>query len=207
LVSAAFEVVSIHQSELARVVGYGPFSLYVFQKEGLCPSCGDINRLMMWQITTYTHKDENNRWTVKAFDREEVPGAVVVRSGDLVRLTHAATARNLHAHRHRAPLTHKYMQVTGYGEVNHSRPYSLYRTDLFYTFMFMALLSFPSLRQSVSFFSYLILYFFLYRFCLSYNCLSFYKCLFFSSCPRHSGPSILCLNHRISILAYAVEKQ
>jgi hypothetical protein len=31
----------------ARVVSYGPFSLYVIHKEGLCPSSGDINRLMM----------------------------------------------------------------------------------------------------------------------------------------------------------------
>jgi hypothetical protein len=31
----------------ARVVGYGPFSLCVIHKEGLCPSSGDINRLMM----------------------------------------------------------------------------------------------------------------------------------------------------------------
>jgi hypothetical protein len=31
----------------ARVVGYGLFSLCVIYKEGLCPSSGDINRLMM----------------------------------------------------------------------------------------------------------------------------------------------------------------
>jgi hypothetical protein len=31
----------------ARVVGYSPFSLYVNHKEGLCPSSGDINTLMM----------------------------------------------------------------------------------------------------------------------------------------------------------------
>jgi hypothetical protein len=31
----------------ARVVGYGPFSLWIIHKEGLCPSCGDIKRLMM----------------------------------------------------------------------------------------------------------------------------------------------------------------
>jgi hypothetical protein len=31
----------------ARVVGYGPFSLCVIHKEGLCPSSRDINRLMM----------------------------------------------------------------------------------------------------------------------------------------------------------------
>jgi hypothetical protein len=29
----------------AHVVGYGPFFLCVFHKEGLCPSSGDINRL------------------------------------------------------------------------------------------------------------------------------------------------------------------
>jgi hypothetical protein len=28
-------------------VGYGPFSLWVIHKESLCPSSGDINRLMM----------------------------------------------------------------------------------------------------------------------------------------------------------------
>jgi hypothetical protein len=31
----------------ALVVGYGPFPLCVIHKEGLCPSSGDINRLMM----------------------------------------------------------------------------------------------------------------------------------------------------------------
>jgi hypothetical protein len=30
----------------ANVVGYGPFSLCVIHKEGLCPNRGDINRLM-----------------------------------------------------------------------------------------------------------------------------------------------------------------
>jgi hypothetical protein len=29
------------------VVSYGPFSLWLIHKEGLCPSSGDINRLMM----------------------------------------------------------------------------------------------------------------------------------------------------------------
>jgi hypothetical protein len=30
-----------------RMVGYGPFFLCLIHKEGLCPSSGDINRLMM----------------------------------------------------------------------------------------------------------------------------------------------------------------
>jgi hypothetical protein len=34
----------------ARMVGYGSFSLCVIHKEGLCPSSGDINRLMMMSV-------------------------------------------------------------------------------------------------------------------------------------------------------------
>jgi hypothetical protein len=34
----------------ARVVDYGSFSLWVILKEGLCPSSGDINRLMMMMM-------------------------------------------------------------------------------------------------------------------------------------------------------------
>jgi hypothetical protein len=34
-----------------RMVGYGPFSLCVIHKEGMCPSSGDINRLMMIEST------------------------------------------------------------------------------------------------------------------------------------------------------------
>jgi hypothetical protein len=38
----------------ARVVGCGPFSLYVINKEGLYPFSGSINRLMMTIMTSYT---------------------------------------------------------------------------------------------------------------------------------------------------------
>jgi hypothetical protein len=41
----------------ACVVGYGPFSLCFIHKEGLCPSSGDINRLMM---NKYTDQREQN---------------------------------------------------------------------------------------------------------------------------------------------------
>jgi hypothetical protein len=34
----------------ARVVGYGLFSLWVIHKEGLCPSSGDINWLLMMMM-------------------------------------------------------------------------------------------------------------------------------------------------------------
>jgi hypothetical protein len=39
----------------ARVVGYGPFSLYEIHKEGLCPSSGDINWLMMMMTIEKRH--------------------------------------------------------------------------------------------------------------------------------------------------------
>jgi hypothetical protein len=41
------ESLALFNLHWARVVGYGPFSLSVIHKEGLYPSSGDINRLMM----------------------------------------------------------------------------------------------------------------------------------------------------------------
>jgi hypothetical protein len=56
---AAFAVVSTHQHTLGHMVGYGPFPLCVFYKEGLWTSSGDINRQMirMW----YLRKDLQRR--------------------------------------------------------------------------------------------------------------------------------------------------
>jgi hypothetical protein len=36
-------------------VGYGPFSLWLIHMEGLCPSSGDINRLMMMMMMTVVY--------------------------------------------------------------------------------------------------------------------------------------------------------
>ena len=76
------------------------------------------------QITTYAHKDENNVWAIKKFD-QEAPGLYdksspieLVRNGDMIRLEHIITKRNLHAHRIAAPITKKHWQVTGYGDVS-----------------------------------------------------------------------------------------
>jgi hypothetical protein len=40
-----------------RVVEYGPFPLCVIQKEGLCPSSVDINRLMMITVLAFEELD------------------------------------------------------------------------------------------------------------------------------------------------------
>ncbi|XP_031634027.1 protein O-mannosyl-transferase 2 [Contarinia nasturtii] len=71
------------------------------------------------QITTYTHKDENNKWLIKPYNEEiksNEKDVVLVKHGDLIRLEHIQTKRNLHSHREQAPLTKKHYQVTGYGE-------------------------------------------------------------------------------------------
>ncbi|KAH9490335.1 hypothetical protein Btru_034988 [Bulinus truncatus] len=70
------------------------------------------------QVTTYSHKDDNNRWKIKPADREIGPNEplVYVQSGDLVRLEHVLTRRNLHSHKEPAPLSRHHYQVSGYGQ-------------------------------------------------------------------------------------------
>ncbi|XP_065206014.1 protein O-mannosyl-transferase 2 [Planococcus citri] len=70
------------------------------------------------QITTYTHKDENNHWRIKHFNDEtpENSSIELLKHGDIIRLEHVSTRRNLHSHREPGPVTKKHNQVTGYGE-------------------------------------------------------------------------------------------
>uniref|UniRef100_A0A8C0AYK9 Protein O-mannosyl-transferase 2 n=1 Tax=Buteo japonicus TaxID=224669 RepID=A0A8C0AYK9_9AVES len=69
------------------------------------------------QVTAYLHKDSNNLWIIKKHDSDTAPSSPVefVRHGDIIRLEHKETSRNLHSHQHEAPLTRKHFQVTGYG--------------------------------------------------------------------------------------------
>lgn len=70
------------------------------------------------QVTTYTHKDENNNFLIKKYNTDDLDPALVdlVKHGDLIRLEHATTGRNIHSHKENAPLSKKHYQVTGYGE-------------------------------------------------------------------------------------------
>lgn len=57
---------------------------------------------------------------IKKYNKEynEESGEIeIVKNGDLVRLEHIPTRRNLHSHKETAPITKKHYQVTGYGEV------------------------------------------------------------------------------------------
>jgi hypothetical protein len=70
-------------------------------------------------VTTYTHKDDNNLFLVKKYESEleNDEDVEVVRNGDLIRLEHVTTRRNIHSHKEMAPISKKHYQVTGYGEV------------------------------------------------------------------------------------------
>lgn len=69
------------------------------------------------QVTTYSHKDSNNKWLVKrGLATDQLSDDNFVRDGDLIRLEHAITKRNLHSHFEMAPVTKRHYQVTCYGE-------------------------------------------------------------------------------------------
>ncbi|KAJ8309086.1 hypothetical protein KUTeg_013960 [Tegillarca granosa] len=69
-------------------------------------------------VTTYSHKDDNNYWILNyphnLADPNDEPQ--IVKSGDLVRLQHYTSKRNLHSHKEPAPLTKRHYQLSGYGE-------------------------------------------------------------------------------------------
>ncbi|XP_008282287.1 protein O-mannosyl-transferase 2 [Stegastes partitus] len=69
------------------------------------------------QVTAYLHKDYNNLWLVHRQDDNNSQSGTpdLVRHGDVIRLEHKETTRNLHSHLHEAPVTKKHFQVTGYG--------------------------------------------------------------------------------------------
>lgn len=77
------------------------------------------------QVTTYSHKDSNNKWLIKRAllardlnknDNANESNDIFVRDGDLIILEHVNTKRNLHSHFEQAPVTKRHYQVTCYGE-------------------------------------------------------------------------------------------
>ncbi|XP_065058532.1 protein O-mannosyl-transferase 2-like isoform X2 [Rhopilema esculentum] len=71
------------------------------------------------QVTGYSHKDPNNEWIVKKPTNNQLdPTAPLeyVKNGDIIRLEHVMTKRNLHSHNEKAPITNNLMQVSCYGD-------------------------------------------------------------------------------------------
>ncbi|KAK9455982.1 Dolichyl-phosphate-mannose-protein mannosyltransferase-domain-containing protein [Dipodascopsis uninucleata] len=74
------------------------------------------------QITCYHHKDTNNNWLLYPSWSEPdfKPGVGIVRkikSGDILRLVHQNTGRNLHSHQISAPITKDQNEVSCYGNI------------------------------------------------------------------------------------------
>ncbi|KAF9979690.1 Protein O-mannosyltransferase 2 [Mortierella antarctica] len=69
------------------------------------------------QVTCYHHKDSNNHWIVKRIQSQsqDYESVQTVRDGDVIRLVHEQTKRNLHSHRIKAPVTSAQWEVSGYG--------------------------------------------------------------------------------------------
>jgi len=75
------------------------------------------------QITTVYIRDPNNRWFIKRHNQSTplwnaTDPIDFVRNGDLVRIEHRTTGRNIHVHRGPAPISNKMYQVTGFGVVS-----------------------------------------------------------------------------------------
>lgn len=68
------------------------------------------------QVTTYSHKDSNNKWLIKRGLPNQNSDDIYVRNGDFIILEHLMSKRNLHSHYEMAPLTKRHYQVTCYGE-------------------------------------------------------------------------------------------
>ncbi|RWS01129.1 protein O-mannosyl-transferase 2-like protein, partial [Dinothrombium tinctorium] len=54
----------------------------------------------------------------------------MLNNGDLVRLEHLVTTRNLHSHKELAPLTKKHFQVTCYGEQDVGDANDVWRVEI-----------------------------------------------------------------------------
>ncbi|KAL2836542.1 Dolichyl-phosphate-mannose-protein mannosyltransferase-domain-containing protein [Aspergillus pseudodeflectus] len=73
------------------------------------------------QVTCYHHKDANNDWFIypnrKEADYDATADLRFVGDGDVIRLIHAQTGRNLHSHNIPAPITKGHYEVSCYGNL------------------------------------------------------------------------------------------
>ncbi|KAG2217376.1 hypothetical protein INT45_007386 [Circinella minor] len=76
------------------------------------------------QVTCYHYKDDNNHWVIKAprligdpqeYEPDENGNVRFIKDGDIIRLMHPNTGRNLHSHPIAAPVTSGQWEVSAYG--------------------------------------------------------------------------------------------
>lgn len=84
------------------------------------------------QVTCYSHKDANNHWYINPAAGPVDPNGPVkfVHHGDIVRLQHVLTRRNLHSHKEEAPITRGHYQVTAYGNDGEGDANDLWRVEI-----------------------------------------------------------------------------
>ncbi|KAJ2400461.1 Protein O-mannosyltransferase 2, partial [Coemansia sp. RSA 2559] len=71
------------------------------------------------QITGYTHKDQNNDWIISKVHGKTYGNTTdtveFVKDGDIIRLVHFKTRRNLHSHGVKGHVSKRDLEVSGYG--------------------------------------------------------------------------------------------
>lgn len=75
---------------------------------------------MQQQVTAFWGSDDNDYWIVKGRHNspEEYKKGEEIRNGDIVRLEHRETRKNLHSHGNPAPVTKDQQEVTAYSPDN-----------------------------------------------------------------------------------------
>ena len=79
-------------------------------------------------VGTYLFRDDNNQWQIRKMMESNL-SSEVVRHGDVVRLEHRVTGRNLHSHDVPALRDKRMYQVTGYGEQGRGDDNDLWRIE------------------------------------------------------------------------------
>jgi hypothetical protein len=166
LISAAFAVVRTYQPALDPSGGLWPVVLCVIHKEGLCPSSGDINRLMILMVSG----GDAERHGLYA----EVPGddahALRVRPREFygrarLRLVHPRRAG--HRTRHRSVYIHPYIHLHTYIFI-HTSSYKHLHTNIFMqTFSYIHLLTYIYIHTSS--YKHLDTYIFIHAMCKTVN--------------------------------------
>eukprot|EP00833_Pecoramyces_ruminatium_P010431 jgi/Orpsp1_1/1184463/evm.model.c7180000089631.1 len=85
------------------------------------------------QVTLYHYKDANNEWIIKKpWTEPQIPDdkVVFVKDGDIIRLVHSETKRNLHTHNIKAPVSKKFNEVSGYGNATIGDANDLWRVEI-----------------------------------------------------------------------------
>jgi len=85
------------------------------------------------QVTLYHYKDANNEWLIKKpWTEPQVEEGVIeyVKDGDIVRLVHSETKRNLHSHNVKAPVSKRFNEVSGYGNATIGDANDLWKIEI-----------------------------------------------------------------------------